>query len=122
MRTPIHFTRWFLPLAYLTGMWPSRSAVEVDGVAIHVAMGWAFKATLPRTSIDSASVAAAPPWIAGIGVHGWRGTWVVNGALHRMVEIRLREPVRARAIGFPAKVRRVFVSVDAPDELVRAIS
>ena len=103
-------------------MWPSRSVVEVDDNAVHVAMGWAFKATLPRPSIDSATVAAAPPWIAGIGVHGWRGTWVVNGALHRMVEIRLREPVPARAIGFPAKVRRVFVSVDAPDELVRAIS
>jgi hypothetical protein len=116
----IHFSRWFVPLGWVTGIWPRHCYLTVDAEAVTVAMGWAFRGRVPRRAVASAEATHVGPW-AGIGVHGWRGTWVVNGALHQMVEIRLSTPVRARAVGVPVRLRRLFVSVDDPGALIRAL-
>ncbi len=121
MRIPIHFSRWFVPLAVLTGMPPARCHLDVGADEVHVVMGWAFQGRLPRSVIASATATHVGLW-AGIGVHGWRGTWVVNGSLRRMVELRLAAPVRARVLGFPVRLRRLFVSVEDPAGLLAALA
>ena len=56
------------------------------------------------------------------GVHGWRGSWLVNGAGDGLVEVLFDPPMRARVLGFPVHVRRLRVAVDDPDGLVQAIA
>lgn len=117
MRFPIRFNRWFVPLAVITGMSPSRSYVETSEETADVVMGSAFRARLPRAGIASAARGRVG-LMAGIGVHGMRGTWVVNGSREGIVEIALREPVPARVLGIGVQLSRLFVSVEDPDALV----
>ena len=56
-----------------------------------------------------------------VGVHGWRGRWLVNGASAPLVGIVLHDPVPARVLGFRIHLREVIVSVDDPDGLVAAL-
>lgn len=57
-----------------------------------------------------------------IGVHGWRGRWLVNGSRRGLVTIEIEPPARARVIGFPVRLRRLDVSVDEPEALVASLS
>ena len=109
-----------MPLGLLTGMWPRRCFVELGAGDVTVAMGWAFRARIPRPAIEAVQPARVGPW-AGVGVHGWRGTWVVNGTLRGMVEVVLRDPVPARLYVFPVRLRRLFVSVDDPEGLAQQL-
>lgn len=100
------------------GMTPGRSYLELGADEIVVRMGWAFHARVPRRAIGSARRVADT---VSIGVHGWRGRWIVNGAGGPMVAIAVDPPARARAVGFPTKLRELLVSVDDPDALVAAL-
>ena len=53
-----------------------------------------------------------------LGVHGWRGRWLVNGAAGPLVALEIEPPVRARVIGIPVRLRELFVSVDDPDAVI----
>ena len=119
MRFPIRFGRlgFFL---WLVGCTPSNSYVELDDVQMRVRMGWAFSADVPRNSVRSA--ARAPDSPLSVGVHGWRGRWIVNGAASPMVAISVDPPARARTLGLPVSLRELRVSVDDPDALVGALA
>ena len=114
MRIPIRYGspwRWFLPILLL----PARAAyLQIDGDVVKVRMGWAFRAKFPRR--DVTDVAKHRP-VLSIGVHGWRGRWLVNGANRPIATIRLAQPVRGRVAGFPVTVRELLVSVDDRDAL-----
>jgi hypothetical protein len=114
MRIPIRYSapwRWLLPILLL----PARSAyLRVDGDVVKIRMGWAFRAKFPRA--DVAEVTNHRP-VVSIGVHGWRGRWLVNGAHRPIAAIRLSPPVRARIVGFPLTVREILVSVADRDVL-----
>ncbi len=121
LRMPIHFSPLFVPLGVVTGMRPGRSYVQLEPEELLVVMGWAFRARIPREAIGR----VAPAWLsllAGVGVHGGRGTWVVNGSMKRLVEVDLSEPVPVRVLGFRAKLRRLYVSVKDPMALIAALS
>lgn len=110
---------FFRPLLSVLGTGPAFSGVEVDGDCLRVRMGWAFRAEIPL-----ASVTAAEPYkgmVGGIGVHGWRGWWLVNGAARGIVTIDIEPAARARVLGVPAKLRRLQVSVKSPDALIAAV-
>jgi hypothetical protein len=81
-------------------------------------MGYAFRANVPRTSVRSAQRARDSP--LSIGVHGWRGRWIVNGAASPMVAISIDPPARARMLELPVSLRDLRVSVDEPDAFVEA--
>ena len=83
-------------------------------------MGYAFRADVPRASIRSAQRAPDSP--LSIGVHGWRGRWIVNGAASPMVAISIDPPARARILGLPVSLRDLRVSVDDPEALVHALT
>ena len=118
-RVPIRFGQ-LKSVFVLTGITPGRSYLELRPETVRVRMGWAFAAEFPRGSVRSAHQTADSPW--SIGVHGWGGRWIVNGAASPMVAVEIDPPARARALGFPVSLRELRVSVDEPDELVAALS
>src|ERR1700690_2868282 len=86
-------------LLTVLGMGPGLSHVELEGDTLRVAMGWAFRAKIPVHQI--AGVTPRTGLVGGIGVHGWRGRWLVNGATTGLVVISIEPAVRAWATGIP---------------------
>lgn len=109
----------FRPLLSVVGAGPRFSSVRIDGDQLRVRMGWSFRADIPLASITS--VEPFTGLVGGIGVHGWRGTWLVNGAARGVVSIHIDPPVRARALGVPVRLRILQVSVEDPDALIAAL-
>lgn len=103
----------------LLGLTPSRSYLEIDPDLVRVRMSWGFRADIPRRSIRSLRRLGST---INIGVHGWRGRWLVNGAAGPLVALAVEPPSRARALGFPIRLRELIVSVDDPDAVVAELS
>lgn len=118
-RFPIRFTGANKAMRYL-GLTPSTSDVRLDGDFVHVRMGWAFAVSFPRSAVRSAAPDHGP--VTGWGVHGWRGSWLVNGSSGGLVRIELSPPARARLIVFSVKLRVLRVSVEDPSGLVAALA
>ena len=118
----LHYSRWFLLVATPLGMGPRRSAVriEVASRSLIVEMGWAFKARIPLSSIVSGG--RSRPARTGWGVHGWGGSWLVNGASHGIVALIIDPPAQARAVGFPVRLRHLRVSVSEPVALISMLN
>lgn len=112
-RYPIRFSRVNAVFLRVVGMSPRRSYVAVDGDRLQARAGWAFRAEFPRASVVDTRRTAYVWW--AYGVHGWRGRWIVNGSGHGVVALRLDPPARARVLGFPVKLRELWVSLDDPD-------
>ncbi len=109
----------FRPLLSVLGAGPMFSRVYIEGDHLRVRMGWAFRADIPLSSVKGAKPFTGLP--GGIGVHGWRGTWLVNGAARGIVEVAIEPPVRARVLGAPVRLRTLQVSVESPAELIAAL-
>lgn len=104
----------------LLGMGPGRSRVRVTDEELRVEMGWAYRSTIPRSTIRSATRRDGDVWSRG--VHGWRGRWLVNGSGDRLVVIEIDPPSRARIGPVGIRPRELTVGVDDPDALVAALS
>ena len=52
-------------------------------------MSWAFRAKFPKSAVME--VVNFRP-VVSVGVHGWRGRWLVNGANRPIAVVRLSEP------------------------------
>jgi hypothetical protein len=99
---------------------PQRLAyVDVGPDIVRVSMSWAFQGRFLRDDIES--VERRPAVKVTTGVHGWRGSWLVNGSSFPIIAIKLRDPVRAWVIGLPITLREVRVSVDNADEFIAAL-
>jgi len=107
------------PLLSLLGLGPRFSGLELDRDRLRVRMGWAFSATVARTQIRSAG--HSDGLVGGIGVHGWRGRWLVNGAASGLVTVEINPAGRAWVMGVPVKLTSLRVSVEDPDALLRAL-
>ena len=92
---------------------------ELDNDTLHVVMGWAFRAAIPVGQITA--VRQRGGLVGGIGVHGWRGRWLVNGATTGLLVITIDPPVRAWATGFPVQLRELTLSLEDPDALSVAL-
>ncbi|HEX8581415.1 MAG TPA: hypothetical protein VF640_03760 [Acidimicrobiales bacterium] len=107
--------RWLL---VAIGMGPRWSHVDLGPAGLEVRMGWAFRATVPRSSIAGVARRRDTWW--GVGVHGGRGRWLVNGSVRGIVAVDVEPPVRARVIGVPVTLRTLLVSLDDPDAFLAA--
>ena len=118
MRIPIRYGtpwRWLIPILLL----PARSAyLRIDGDVVKVRMGWAFRMKFAR--VDVSDVVNHRP-VLSIGVHGWKGRWLVNGAHRPIARIAFALPVRARVLGIGVQLRELLVSVDDVAQLQRAL-
>jgi hypothetical protein len=102
------------------GAGPGRAGVDVTDRELLVIAGPWFRLGAPRSSIVAVRRdSVGRRW--GVGVHGWRGRWVVNGSREGIVRIDLDPPARARTIVFPLRVRVLWVGVEEPDALVAAL-
>lgn len=110
----------FRPLFSVMAAGPRFSGVTVDGDRLRVRMGWMFQAEVPLGSIGE--VKRYTGLVGGIGVHGWRGWWLVNGGTKGIVDIAIDPPAKARVLGVPVKLKRLQVGVEAPEELLAALS
>ena len=110
----------FRPLLSVLGAGPRFSGVSLDGDRLRVRMGWMFRADIPVASITGAEPHRG--LVGGIGVHGWRGTWLVNGSAKGVVSVHIDPPAPARVLGVPVKLRTLQVSVEEPEEFVAALS
>jgi len=107
------------PLLVVLGMGPGLSGVELSHEEMHVRMGWAFRARVPRTSVSGGRQVAGR--VGGIGVHGWRGRWLVNGSMKNIVGIDIDPPVRAVATGIPVHLHYLALSLEDPDAFLAAL-
>jgi hypothetical protein len=107
-------------LLKVLGLGPRFSSLRVTDDTLHVKLGWGFRATIPRTSIRSATPDTSRP--ISRGAHGWRGRWLVNGSGKGLVTITVEPHARAYTIGFPLRLRQLTVSVEAPSELIEALT
>ena len=83
-------------------------------------MGWSFRSRIDESSIERAAT-DSNKW-AGIGVHGWRGRWLVNGSVSGIVTIEIDPPNRARVMGIPIRLRTLHVSLDDPEGFLTGLS
>ena len=118
MRYQISFGA-FGPLMRLIGLWKSNSYVEVDRDRLSARMGWAFRTTLPLSSIRSVHPFVGIP--GGIGVHGFRGRYLVNGAATGIVSIEVEPTAPATMLGVPVKLSRLSVSLEDPGRFLREV-
>jgi len=109
----------FRPLLSVMGLGPAFSGVTRVGNELRVAMGWGFRATVPLASITDA--VPTHGMIGGIGVHGWRGSWLVNGAASGLVCLTIDPPVRAQVIGVPVTLKRLTLSMEQPEDFLRSL-
>lgn len=117
-RIPIKYSKlwsWLLTIFLM----PRRfSYIEIDGGTIRVRMSYAFRAKFTRGDISD--VTTRRP-VVSVGVHGWRGRWLVNGANRPIARITFALPVRARVLGVSVQLRELLVSVHDVAELQRAL-
>src|SRR5690242_17980235 len=117
-RIPIKYSKVWSWLLILCGLPRGFSYIEVDGDTIKVRMSYAFRVRFTRGDISA--VTTHRP-VLSIGVHGFRGRWLVNGAHRPIADITFALPVRARVLGFPVRLRELLVSVADVAELQRAL-
>jgi hypothetical protein len=95
--------------------------VEVGVTTVEVKMGWGFTASIPLISIQSVAAYAGSTTIGSIGVHGWRGRWLVNGSLRGLVQVDIDPGAKASVAGFPVRLRQLLVSLDQPEAFMASI-
>ena len=110
----------FRYLLTVLGAGPRASGVTIDGDVLRVRMGWLFRAEVPLASITGAR--PDDQMVGGIGAHGWRGNWLVNGAAKGIVRIEIDPPARAQVMGIPQRLQILRVSVESPEALLDALS
>ena len=101
---------------------PARSTIRVERDRVVVEMGiggWAFAATVPKSSIVEVTPVTGPVW--GWGAHGWRGRWLVNGSSRGLVRLRLAPSARGRCLLVPLKVRELTLSLTDVEGFVAAL-
>jgi hypothetical protein len=117
-RIPIRYSKawsWFLTVLLLP---PRFSYIEIDGDTIRVRMAWAFRTKFTRGDVSTVGTNRT---VLSIGVHGFRGRWLVNGAHRPIGRITFALPIKARVLGVAVEVRQLLVSVDDVAQLQRLL-
>lgn len=120
-RFAIRYDGWFRGVSALLGLGPGLSGVQVGPDEVRVRMGWGFQARIARSAINA--VAPYHGRLGGIGVHGWGGTYLVNGSTKGVVRIDLAPSNRrwARCTGLPVKLLTLMVSLEDPEGFQAAL-
>jgi hypothetical protein len=107
------------PLFVPMGLGPRHTRVSIEGGACHVNMGWAFRATIPLSSVRGAEPDVGR--VSGWGAHGWDGTWLVNGSSNGLVRIEIEPAARGWMSGIPVRVKVLRLSLEEPEAFLGAL-
>jgi hypothetical protein len=107
------------PLLVGLGMGPGFSGVEIGDGELRVKMGWAFRTHFPLSSVTGARKVTGT--VGGVGVHGWRGRWLVNGSMKGIVGVDIDPEARALATGLPVRLHYLALSLEDPDGFLTAL-
>jgi hypothetical protein len=107
----------------LLGGGPERAGVKVDSDVLRVRMA-DFHLDIPRGSVRSA--ARSEHQTRGtIGVHARRGSWLVNGSHHGLVELAIEPPCylprQPSTVFRKMKVSSLIISLVDPDGFIAAV-
>jgi hypothetical protein len=108
-----------LPLFTVLGLGPRFSGATVTPDELQVRLGWAFRATVPRTAVRGAAPDAGRA--GGRGAHGWRGRWLVNGSSSGLVRVTIDPPASARVAGVQVRLHELRLSLEAPGFFVATL-
>jgi hypothetical protein len=116
----IDYSRGNRVLMGLIGVGPRFSGVVIDDEEISVRLGWGFYSDIAIADIQRVGTSERPffAW----GAHGWRGRWLVNGSSKGIVALEIDPPARGWAIGFPLRLRVLYVSLADPDAFITALT
>lgn len=118
MQFAISYDSLFRILATITGIGQGRVEVEAD--RIDVRMGWAFRASIPRSSVNKVEQIERIPPLFGWGVHGWNGRWAVNGSQRGAVKLTMEPAAKGRVLFVPVTLRELSLSLEEPEAFVVA--
>ena len=107
-------------LLVLIGLGPKFTRVVFRERVLEVRFGYGFRAEIPFSAIFNAK--PEPGMISGIGVHGWRGSWLVNGSAWGLVGFDLDQKVDARVLGFPVRLLHLRMSLEKPGNFLARLS
>ena len=110
----------FRPLLSILGLGPRFARVAFKERTLQVRFGYGFRAEVPYSAIYNARL--EPGMISGIGVHGWRGNWLVNGSALGLVGFDVDQKVMARALGIPMLMLHLRMSLEEPGQFLRRLS
>lgn len=108
------------PLLSALGLGPKFSRVEFRERTLDVRFGYGFHSEIPYSAIYNAK--PEPGAISGVGIHGWRGTWLVNGSALGLVGFDVDQKVETRFLGFPVKLYHLRMSLERPGNFLERLS
>jgi hypothetical protein len=117
-RVPIKYSSTWAWLLTLCALPPRSAYIEVDGDVIRVRMGFAFRTRFTRGDVSTVEGRGS---VVSVGVHGWSGRWLVNGANRPIARIVLALPAHAFVLGFRVRLSELLVSVDDVAALQRLL-
>lgn len=107
------------PLFVPLGLGPRHTHISIEGAALHVRMGWGFRATIPLSSVRGAEPDVGR--VSGWGAHGWNGTWLVNGSSNGLVRVEIDPPARGSVSGIPVRLKVLRLSLQEPEAFLTAL-
>jgi hypothetical protein len=96
---------------------PGACFVSVDAESVRVQMDWVFRASFARSTVTHSAL-GVKGILLGLGVHGFRGRWLVNGSLDGLVTLQLAPVQRAYVLGLPVKLHELQLSLEDPTALL----
>lgn len=120
MQFAISYNPIFRVLATITATGPGQSGVTVEDDRIDVRMGWAFRASIPRSAVRRVEPVDRIPPLYGLGVHGWNGTWAVNGSQRGTVKVAMEPAAKGRVLFVPVTLRQLYLSLENAEAFVVA--
>jgi hypothetical protein len=120
---PIRFSRLSRPFfeALRYGFLLARPKVELTDEELTVRWGWAFRATIPRSSIRRAAPHREVWWAIGVHSDLRFKSWLVNGSQEGIVFLDLLPPARGRSGPFRITIERLGLGLEDPDGFLRAL-
>jgi hypothetical protein len=113
---PLSYSSVLLPLFTVIGLGPRQSGAWVSQESVRVVMGWGFRSTFPRSSVQK--IGPESEAVMAWGVHGWGGRWLVNGSSSGVVRVDIEPAAKAWIVAIPVKLKTLWLSVTSPRELV----